>query len=104
MEMPRGCGIPGACEVHFVLSANQIALGTFHEWVSPSPKERPWYRVLESNAKTGPSFLTSVRASGQISHRATADQRLTATRVSAKVALDSGKLRISEFTADFYGR
>jgi uncharacterized protein involved in outer membrane biogenesis len=103
MEMPRGCGIPRACEVHFVLSANQIALGTLHEWVSPSPKERPWYRVLESNAKTGPSFLTSVRASGQIITERLQVQRLTATRVSAKVALDSGKLRISEFNADFMG-
>ncbi len=26
LEMPRGCGTPGACEVHFVLNANQIAL------------------------------------------------------------------------------
>jgi hypothetical protein len=103
MEMPRGCGTPGACEVRLNLNANQIALGELHEWVSPSPKERPWYRVLESSAKAGPSFLASVRASGQVTTERLQVQRLTATRVSAKVSLDNGKLRISEFSADFLG-
>ena len=69
LEMPRGCGTPGACQVHFVLNANQIALGGLSEWVKPSPKERPWYRVLESSPQAGPSFLASVRASGQRNHR-----------------------------------
>jgi hypothetical protein len=103
MEMPRGCGSPGACEVHINLSANQIDLGKLREWVSPRPKERPWYRVLESNAKTGPSFLASLRASGQVTTERLQVQRLMATRVSAKVTLDSGTLRVSELNADFLG-
>ncbi len=103
LEMPRGCGTPGACQVHFVLSASQIALGELGEWVSPSPKERPWYRVLESSAHTGPSFLTSVRAAGHVTTDRLLLQRVTATRVSAKVSLDSGKVQVSELTADFLG-
>jgi hypothetical protein len=103
MEMPRGCGSPGACEVHINLSANQIDLGKLREWVSPRPKERPWYRVLESSAKTGPSFLASLRASGQVTTERLQVQRLMATRVSAKVTLDSGTLRVSELNADFLG-
>jgi hypothetical protein len=103
LAMPRGCGTPGACQVHFVLNANQIALGELGQWVSPSPKERPWYRVLESSAQAGPSFLASVRASGQVSTDRLQVQSLAATRVSAKVSLDGGKLQISELNADFLG-
>jgi len=103
LTMPRGCGKPGSCEVHFALNANQIALGGLSEWVRPSPKERPWYRVLESNPQAGPSFLASVRASGQITTDRLQAQGLAATGVSAKVNLDSGKLEISELNADFLG-
>jgi uncharacterized protein involved in outer membrane biogenesis len=103
LAMPRGCGTPVACQVHFVLNADQIALGELREWASPSPEQRPWYRVLEPNAKSGPSFLANVRASGEVTTDRVQGQSLEATRVSAKVSLDSGKLQISELTADFLG-
>ena len=103
LEMPRGCGTPGACQVHFILNANQIALGGLREWISPRPKERPWYRVLESSAQAGPSFLASVRASGQLTADRLQMQSLVATRVSAKVRLDHGNLELSDLTADFLG-
>jgi autotransporter translocation and assembly factor TamB len=103
LEMARGCGTPGACQVHFVLNANQIELGELSQWVSPSPKERPWYRVLESSAQAGPTFLASVRASGQVTTERLQVQSLAATRVSAKVSLDGGNLQVSELNADFLG-
>jgi hypothetical protein len=103
LEMPRGCGTPGACEVRFILNANQIALGEVIAWVNPSPKARPWYRVLASDPQAGPSFLASVRASGQLTTDHLQLQSLAATRVSAKVNLDGGKLEISELNADFLG-
>jgi uncharacterized protein involved in outer membrane biogenesis len=113
LQMPRGCGTPGACSIRFVLNANQIALGELSEWVSPSPKERPWYRVLESSGQAGPSFFASLRASGQVTAERLQLQKLGAqslgaqsfgaTRVSAKVILDGGKLDISELNADFLG-
>lgn len=101
--MPRGCGTPDACQAHFSLSANQIALGELRDWVSPRPKARPWYRVLESNAQAGTSFLASVRASGRVTTQQLLAQGLAATHVSANVSLDSGKLQISELNADFLG-
>jgi uncharacterized protein involved in outer membrane biogenesis len=105
IDMPRGCGTPGACEVHFVLNANQISLGELNEWANPRAK-RPWYRVLEPSPPASASevsFLTSVRASGQISADRLLVRSVAATRVSAKVRLDSGKLQISELDGDFYG-
>lgn len=103
LEMARGCGTPGACQVHFVLNANQIALGGLSEWVTPSPKDRPWYRVLDSSPQAAPSFLASVRASGQVTTERLQVQSLAATQVSAQVKLDSGRLEISELNADFLG-
>jgi hypothetical protein len=103
LEMPRGCGTPGACEVHFILNANQIALGELSAWVNPSPKERPWYRVLESNPQAGPSFLASVRASGKVTTDRLLLQTVAATRVSAKVSLGGGKLEVAELSGDFLG-
>ena len=101
LEMPRGC-IP-ACPVKFALNANQIALSQITEWASPGPKKRPWYRVLDSNTPSGPSVLASLKASGHI----TADQLLihdvAAKHLSANVALNSGKLELSEVDADFVG-
>jgi uncharacterized protein involved in outer membrane biogenesis len=103
LEMPRGCGTPGACQAHFVLHANQIGLSELSEWASPSEKEHPWYRMLDSSEQARPSFLANVWASGQLTTDRLRMQSLTATRVSAKVSLDGGKLLISQLNADFMG-
>jgi hypothetical protein len=103
LVLPRGCGTPAACQVHFGLNADQIALDELREWVSPSPETRPWYRVLAPNAKTGPSFLANVRASGQLTTDRLQVQSLEATGVSARVVLEAGKLQITGLTADFLG-
>ncbi len=101
LEMARGCGTPGACQAHFNVSASQIALKDLSEWASPSPKARPWYRVLESSAQPGPSVLGSVRASGSVITDRLQVGNLVATHVSANVDLDNGKVDISELSADF---
>lgn len=101
LEMPRGCGI--ACPVHFALDANEIVLSQITAWADPSPKKRPWYRVLESNAQGGPSPLASLRASGSIHADQLIVHGLTAKRASANLSLDSGKLQISNLKADFLG-
>lgn len=103
MEMPRGCGTPAVCMAKFNLSANQIALSDFGEWMGQSTKQRPWYRVLESSAHVGSPFLANVRASGQVNTERLQVQRVMATKVSAKVTLDGGKVQVSEFNADFLG-
>jgi hypothetical protein len=103
VEVPRGCGAPAACELRFNLKADHVAFGEFTNWVSPSPKQKPWYQVLESSAPTPPSFLGSLRATGHIAVDRLQTHSLVATRVSAQVNLDRGKLQISELTADVAG-
>lgn len=101
LELPRGCGI--GCPVHFSLEANQIVLSQLTAWADPSPKKRPWYRVLESSAQSGPSPLASIHASGTVNAEQLIVHGLAAKRVSANVTLDRGKLQISNLDADFLG-
>jgi hypothetical protein len=103
VTIPRGCGNPSACLVHFELSADQIALGRLRESVNPQPKQRPWYRVLQSVGPKGPSFFRAVRAFGHVSTNRLQVQNLAASHVSAMVNLDSGKLEISDLQADVLG-
>ena len=103
LDLPRGCGTPGACEIHFNLNANQISLGELAEWVSPRPKARPWYRVLEASPQAGPSWLASLRASGRVAADRLQIGSVDATRVSAVVVLDHGMLAIPQLDADLLG-
>jgi hypothetical protein len=103
LDVPRGCGTPGACEVRFNLKADRVALRELSNWVNPRAKQRPWYQVLESSTQAPPSFLASVRASGRVAVERVQAGSLTATRVSANVDLDRGKLQISELTAELLG-
>jgi hypothetical protein len=99
LDMPRGCGT--SCAVRFVLNADQIALSRLSEWASPSPKKQPWYRVLDSGKQAGPSPLASLHASGRVTTDRLEIHGVAATRVSANVSLDNGKLQISSLDSDF---
>jgi hypothetical protein len=103
LQMPRGCGTPGACLVHFSLNADQISLRDLNEWVSPRLKERSWYQVLGLSNKPAPSFLASVRAAGHLATEQLQLHNLAAGHVAANISLDGGKLRISDLTADILG-
>lgn len=103
LEMPRGCAAPGACEIRFSLNANQLAASALREWVSPRPKERPWYRVLQSSPPAAPSFLATVRAAGHLTVDRLQVSNLTATHVAASLSLDGAKLKIEELNADVLG-
>jgi AsmA-like C-terminal region/AsmA family len=102
LEMPRGCGIPSQCEIHFNLKSNQAAMSDLSAWLRPSPKTRPWYRVLEPSAVT-PSFFANLRASGQIAAEHFQMHGVAATHVAARLAVDSGKLSIADMTAVLLG-
>ncbi len=103
LEMPRGCGTPDACEVHFALNTNQATLIGLNEWINVSVKKRPWYRVLETSAPAGPSLLARLRASGHVTADRLQLPGASATHLSANVTLQDGKLRLSDLTADIGG-
>jgi hypothetical protein len=102
LEMPRGCGVPAECEIHFNLESNQVVISDLSAWLRPAPKARPWYRMLEPSAPT-PSFFANLHASGRIETERLQIHSVAATHVSAKLALEGGKLKISNLSADVLG-
>ena len=102
LEMPRGCGTPAQCSVHFNLKTNQAALTQLSAWASPRPKEKPWYRVLESSAAL-PSFLADVHASGQITAERFQVHSLATTHLAANISLNNGDFKITNLSADVLG-
>jgi uncharacterized protein involved in outer membrane biogenesis len=114
LELPRGCGTPGACTVSFDLAANQLGLSEVAAWLSPRPRTRPWYRLSASGNDQGePTFFTSLHAQGKVAvtrlllRSFAADQPsggdLSANHVSADVSLDSGKLQLSDLRGELLG-
>lgn len=103
LEMPRGCGTPDSCPVHFALNTNQAGLTQLNEWLNVSAKKRPWYRVLEANTPGGHSLLTRLRASGHVTADLVQLPGSTASHVSTNVSLEDGKLEFSDLTANFAG-
>ena len=96
LDMPRGCGTPAACLVHFNLSTNEAGLADLRQWAQPSQGDRSWYSLLASATKSSPSFLASLRATGKITANRLLVRNLVATQVSANVSLDAGKIRVSD--------
>ena len=101
LQLPRGCGHPENCPVQFQLSADQFSLTDANTWANP-PKNRPWYRVL-ANAQPAPSLLTRVWAFGRLSADRLALRDVSASKVSASVTLNSGKLEVSSIEGDLLG-
>lgn len=102
LDMPRGCGVPSQCEIHFNLKSNQVAMSDVSAWLRPIPKTRPWYRMLESSAAT-PSFFANLRASGRIAAESLEIHGVAAAHASAKLALNSGTLKVVDLSADVFG-
>jgi AsmA family/AsmA-like C-terminal region len=102
-DLPRGCGTPDACAIQFNLSADDLSLADFSEWVNPRAQSAPWYGVWKSGRAASPSVWMNLRAAGRLSANRLLIRGFGATQVSANVTLDSGKLHISEVAADFLG-
>lgn len=100
VDLPRGCGTPDACLVHFALNTNQAALGDLQEWLNPNSRKRPWYRVLTIGGETRPAWWTTIRAGGRVTAARFQIHGIDASHVSANLNLEDGKLRIAALTAD----
>lgn len=103
LQLPRGCGTPSACVIHFNLNTDEASLSDLRQWAQPNQGERPWYSVLTSAGKSSPSFMASLRAAGSVSANRFLVQHLTATGVSANVTLDAGRLKVSDLRGELLG-
>jgi AsmA family/AsmA-like C-terminal region len=103
VELPRGCGTPGACQLRFNLNAEEIGMDDLHEWLGSQPSQRKWYQILTSSEPAAPAFLENLKASGKVSAGRLRIHSIVANRVSATVELERGKLKISGLQADVLG-
>jgi hypothetical protein len=107
LTIPRQCDTPRACPVRFDLHADEIATDTLSALVNTAPGKEPWYRFLSSPAKASPTqprpYLASVHAIGKLTADRILIRSLTASRVSAEVELDQGRLRVSNLRGDVLG-
>ena len=101
LEMPRGCGTPENCPVRFQLNADEISLNEVNDWAYPSPKSRPWYRL--GSARRAPSLLARAWASGHVTADRFVLRGVSASRLSANVSLNAGRLEVSSLDAELLG-
>jgi AsmA family len=100
VDLPRGCGVSANCPVHFALGTDKVVLSTVKEWLNPSSKKRPWYRVLEPRGESRPAWWTSLHASGRITAGRLQVHGIDASHLSANVNVEDGKLRLTGIAAD----
>jgi len=103
VTLPRGCGTPGACVIHFNLNTDEVALSKLRNWLTSPPSGHRWYQVLSSAAPAAPSFVQNLRASGKMTAGHLRIGNVDAERVNAVLELERGKLTISQVRADLLG-
>lgn len=100
LELPRGCGTPAACPIHFALNTNRVAIRDLKDWVNPHLRTRPWYRVLTFDAAAHPVWWSTLHASGHVTADHVPIHGIDATHVAANLTLEDGKLRLTGLTGD----
>ncbi len=103
VDLPRGCGVPGACLVRFNLNIEEIGVSDLRQWLSSQPSQRRWYQMLTSAETSAPTFLENLRASGKVTAGRLRIRNIVADRVSASLDLERGKMKISELRAELLG-
>ena len=113
LTMPRHCNTPRTCPIRFELRADEIATDALAAAIAGSG-EQPWYRFLSSSAppSPGPSsfgqfgskpYLASVHAVGRLSAARVLIRNLVASRVSADVELEQGRLQLTNLRGEILG-
>jgi hypothetical protein len=103
LALPRQCTVPRICPVRFDLQTDNISTDELNQLLNPHPRKRPWYRFLSSSPPLGKSYLASLRAKGKLTADRVTIHKLVASRVSANVELDDGKLRLSALRGEVLG-
>ena len=103
LMLSRPCAALATCAAKFDLHANQIVTDELKELVNPSSHKRPWYRWLSPAAQASPALWATVHATGKLAADKLAIRGLVATKASAAMELEDGKLRFSALRASLLG-
>ena len=102
LALPRECAAPDACPIHFDLHADEIATDELNQLINPHVRKQPWYRFLSSPA-AGVPYLLTVNATGKVTANRVVVHKLVGNRVSAKLELNKGKVRLFDLCGDVLG-
>ncbi len=102
LAIPRQCAVPDSCPVRFDLHADEINTDQLNLLINPHVRKQPWYRFLSSPA-TGVPYLLTVHAVGKLTANQVVVRKLVASRLSANVELNKGKVRLSDLRGDVLG-
>lgn len=102
LSLPRACSRWSECPISFDLQADQIIPQQLRSFTDPS-RPSPWYRLLSPTTNTRAQFFDQFRASGSIKAGRLVLPNVTASHVSANVRVDSGRLHLSDLTAEVFG-
>jgi hypothetical protein len=103
LNIPRPCGLPSLCFIHFDLHTEQLTTDQLNQLLNPHTLKRPWYRFLTADSRAGPSYFLKVHAAGRVTADRMSIRNLVAAKVSAEVLLENGKLTASEVRGDVLG-
>lgn len=102
LSIPRPCVLAAPCMLSFDLHADEASTDQLNHWLNPNAAEQPWYRFTTTNSG-GHSFLAGIRASGTLAINRAVVRKMLATRVTTRLILDQGKLRLADLRADLLG-
>jgi hypothetical protein len=102
LTLPRQCVVPESCPIRFDLHADEISTDQLNQVINPYVRKQPWYHFL-SSPPAGIPYLLTIDAAGKLSANRVVVRKLVGSRVSAKLELNKGKLRVSDLRADVLG-
>jgi hypothetical protein len=103
ITLPRGCGTPDACSIHFNLNSDEAVFSALYGWLGSHPAERRWYQVLAPSDSEPASILRNLRASGNVSVSRLLIHHISVNRLSAALEIGGGNLNISNLRFDVLG-
>jgi len=102
VQMPRGCTAAESCLVQFDLHTDTVASTELARLLDPRKGKRPWYRFLSGSAPAKP-YLASLHASGRLTANRVDFHNVAATRVSTMLALENGRLKLTDLRGNVFG-
>ena len=103
LTVPRQCDTPRACVIRFDLHADEFVTDELGGAVIAGPGKQPWYRFLSSSPAQSRPYLASLHAMGKLTASRVLIHNLVASRVSAEVELEQGRLQLSNLRAEVLG-
>jgi hypothetical protein len=100
-QFPRRCNDAAPCLSRFDVQADAINAEELNTLFNPRIKQQPWYKFFGSGSEA--SALAKMRASGRITVKRLLLGQLTATKASAEFTLDSGRLTLTQTSAELLG-